>query len=90
MGHKTKELPEKFESHCSGWIEIWSTTGSSARHIAHRAADGTETGFFGTQTSIQNKAYLSTEVAIPSGLLPGLEEELIVLMMVSGGTIDRR
>ena len=50
----------------------------------------TETGDFGTRTSAQNKAYLSTQQAFPSGLLPGLEQELIVLVMVSGGTIDQR
>lgn len=36
------------------------------------------------------RANLSAEQAFPSGLLPWLEQELIVLMMVSGGTIDQR
>lgn len=36
------------------------------------------------------RAILSAQQAFPSGLLPGLEQELIVLMMVSGGTINQR
>lgn len=61
----------------------------------------TGTGYFGTRAGTQNKACLSTELRSlslflspttipPSRLLPELEQELIVLVMVSGGGIDQR
>lgn len=88
MGHKIKEVPENFESHFSGWIGAQLTTVPDT--LCTGLQNWTETGYFGTQTTTQNKAYPSTELAFPSGLLPGLEQKLIVLMMVSGGTIDHR
>lgn len=62
----------------------------------------TGTGYFGTRAGTQNKACLSTELHFlsislsiphnqpPSCLLPELEQELIVPVMVSGGGIDQR
>lgn len=79
MGHKTKELPEKFESQSSGRIEIWSTVENSARHTAPTGLQSnTETGRFRTEP-----AFITKQISLPS-----VVTELIVLMMVSGGPID--
>lgn len=79
MGHKTKELPEKFESQSSGRIEIWSTVDNSARHTAHTGLQSnTETGRL-----ITEPAFITKQMSLLS-----VVTELIVLMMVSGGPID--
>lgn len=90
MGHKTKELPEKFESQSSGRIEIWSTVDNSARHTAHTGLQSnTEPGLFYFFISPfifflpHEPALITKQIRLLS-----VVTELIVLMMVSGGPID--
>lgn len=87
MGHKTKELLEKFESRRSGRIEIWSAVDNSARHTAHTGLQSrTETGlfYFFLYFFLAHEPALITK-QIRSQSLP---VELIVFMTVSGGPID--
>lgn len=94
MGHKTKELPEKFESQSSGRVEMWSTVDSSARHTAHTGLQSnTKASLFYFFISAfilfffppwrMNRSLVTKQICLLS-----VVTELIVLMMVSGGTID--
>lgn len=88
---KQKGSQRSLKATVGGWIEIWSATDNAARPAARRAAEqGAEAGDSGFVLKAGPRANLSAEQAFPSGLLPGLEQELIVLVMVSGGTIDQR
>lgn len=87
---KQKSSQRSLKATVGGWIEIWSTTDNVARHTARRAAEQ------GLRLETRALCWRPAHVPIclqnkrfPSGLLTGLEQELIVLMMVSGGMIDQ-